>query len=92
MRRHNLRCGVSAVALFLTLAPGGAWSQTSLPSIDIGKPKQVTRTAAKAKPAPHTGASRSAGAGRGNSAPVAAPASSGVSEQAPQRPPLPRRP
>ena len=82
MRRHNLRCGVSAVALFLTLAPGGAWSQTSLPSIDIGKPKQVTRTAAKAKPAPHTGASRSVGAGRGNSAPVAAPASSGVSEQA----------
>ena len=75
MRRITLiLSGVSAAAIAAATA---AQAQTSLPSIDIGKPKQVTRTAAKAKPAPHTGASRSAGPSRGNSAPVAGPATSG---------------
>ena len=68
MRRIKIILGgVSAAAIALATA---SHAQTSLPSIDIGKPKQVTRTAAKAKPAPSTGASRSAG-GRGNSRPVA---------------------
>ena len=75
MRRITLiLSGVSAAAIAAATA---AQAQTSLPSIDIGKPKQVTRSAAKAKPAPHTGASRSAGPSRGNSAPVAGPATSG---------------
>ena len=77
MQRSNVLRGVSAVAMLLMLSPGGARGQTSLPSIDIGKPKPVTRTAAKAKPAPRTGASRSAGPSRGNSAPVAGSATSG---------------
>ena len=71
MRRAARWSGVSSAAMFLMLAPSGSWAQTSLPSIDIGKPKPVTRTAAKAKPAPRTGASRGAGSGHGNSAPVA---------------------
>jgi len=75
MRRITLiLSGVSAAAIAAATA---AQAQMSLPSIDIGKPKQVTRTAAKAKPAPHTGASRSAGPSRGNAAPVAGPATSG---------------
>ncbi|WP_158658825.1 TonB-dependent siderophore receptor [Methylocystis bryophila] len=80
MRCSNFRRGVSAAAMFVMLAPAGAWGQTSLPSIDIGKPKPVTRSAAKAKPAPHTGASRSADRGRGNAAPVAGPGTSGVED------------
>jgi len=82
MQRSNIHRGVSAAAMLLMLAPAGAWAQTSLPSIDVGKPKQVAHTAAKAKPAPRTGASRSAGVSRGNSAPVAGPGTTGISEAA----------
>jgi len=75
MRRFPLiLSGVSAAAI---AASTSAQAQQSLPSIDIGKPKQVTRTAAKAKPAPRTGASQSAGGGHGNSRPVVGPAIGG---------------
>ncbi|ARN81065.1 TonB-dependent siderophore receptor [Methylocystis bryophila] len=80
MTRKTLLGGASTVTLSLIALISNAVAQQSLPSIDIGKPKQVTRTAAKAKPAPRTGASRSASAGRGNSAPVAGPGTSGVGE------------
>jgi len=69
--------GVSAAAI---VAATTAQAQTSLPSIDVGKPKQVTRSAAKAKPAPRTGASRVAQGGRGNSAPVAGAGVAGAGE------------
>jgi iron complex outermembrane receptor protein len=69
MRRLTLiLSGVSAAAIAAATA---SHAQTSLPSIDIGKPKQVARTAPKAKPGPRTGASQSAGGGRGNARAVA---------------------
>ncbi len=68
MRRIILFLGsVWLAGLLATTLPAEA--QQSLPSIDIGKPKKVTRTAAKAKPGPRTGRSSSRGGG-GNSAPV----------------------
>ena len=79
MNKQQLFRGVCVTAL---VASTTAWGQTNLPSIDIGKPKPITRTAAKAKPAPRTGASRSAGPSRGNSAPVAGPGTSGVGDAA----------
>jgi TonB-dependent siderophore receptor len=80
MPRPSLFCGASAASLLLVLSPFGAWAQTSLPSIDVGNPKQITRSAAKAKPAPHTGASHVAQGGRGNSAPVAGEGTAGAGE------------
>jgi len=78
MRRITLFLGsVGLAGLLATILPAEA--QQSLPSIDIGKPKKVTRTAAKTKPAPRTGASSSRGGG-GNSAPVAGPTIGGGGE------------
>ena len=75
MPRPSLFCGASATSLLLVLAPASAWAQQNLPMIEVGKPKPVTRSAAKAKPAPRTGASRVAQGGRGDSTPVAGPGS-----------------
>jgi TonB-dependent siderophore receptor len=80
MQKQKLFGSVCAAALVLTSF--GAAAQQNLPAIEIGRPKQVTRTAAKAKPAPRTGASRGVGVGRGNSAPVAGPGTSGVGDAA----------
>ena len=81
MRRFTIiLSGVSAAAIAAATA---GHAQTSLPSIDIGKPKQVARTAPKAKPAPATGASRGAGTGRGNSRPVAGRGTGGGGQPAP---------
>ena len=70
MSVKKLKSGAVA-SLLLILSPiSAALAQTSLPSIDIGKQKQVTHTAAKPTPGPRTGASRVAQAGRGNARPV----------------------
>jgi len=70
MSVKKLKSGAVA-SLLLILSPiSAALAQTSLPSIDIGKPKQVTHAAVKPKPGPQTGASRLAQGGRGNARPV----------------------
>ncbi|ARN83889.1 TonB-dependent siderophore receptor [Methylocystis bryophila] len=70
MQTNKLRCGASATAVAISLWSTDLLAQTSLPSIDIGRPKPVTHAAAKPKPSPHTGVSHVAQGGRGNGRPV----------------------
>jgi len=66
----KLLSGASATAVAISLYSTALLAQTSLPTIDIGKPKPVTHAAAKPKPSPHTGVGHVAQGGRGNSRPV----------------------
>ncbi|MFY9656445.1 MAG: hypothetical protein WAK01_07645, partial [Methylocystis sp.] len=70
MRMTKLLCGASAMAVAVSLWSTDLLAQTSLPTLDIGKPKQVTHAAVKPKPGPHTGVAHVAQGGRGNSRPV----------------------
>src|SRR5208283_5450719 len=70
MRMTKLLSGASATAVAISLYSTALLAQTSLPTIDIGKPKPVTHAAAKPKPSPHTGVGHVAQGGRGNSRPV----------------------
>ncbi len=71
MRRVNFF--LSAVSAAAIAAATASHAQKSFPSIDIGKPKKVTRTAAKTKPAPHTGRSGSRGGGNSRRSRAARP-------------------
>ena len=70
MRMTKLLSGAPATAVAISLCSTAVLAQTSLPAIDIGKPKPVTHAAAKPKPGPHTGVSHVAQGGRGNGRPV----------------------
>ena len=70
MRMTRLTCGACAMAAAFFIWSTEMLAQTSLPTLDIGKPKQVAHTAVQPGPGPRTGASRVAQGGRGNARPV----------------------